>query len=111
MTARHLPLLCALAAGALPCLAQHPGAGPALRMPLSAQAPPDDGHPQPRAPQAPWADPAQTAPQARLALEFRSSGGNGPSPRGLFKVQLSADSVLHVRPRGGGLAVTYRSQF
>ena len=30
---------------------------------------------------------------------------------GFEKVQLTADSVLNFKPRGGGMVVTYRSQF
>ena len=52
------------------------------------------------------------APQARasLGLEFRSPAAS-QGPRSILRVQLSGDSVLNFRPRGGGMAVTYRSQF
>ena len=51
-------------------------------------------------------------PQARasLGLEFRSPAAS-QGPRSILRVQLSGDSVLNFRPRGGGMAVTYRSQF
>lgn len=54
----------------------------------------------------------QTVPtrQASLGLEFRRAS-SAQSARDLLKVQLTADSVLNFRPRGGGLAITYRSQF
>jgi len=48
--------------------------------------------------------------QPSLALEFKSPKKD-QGPRSLLRVQLSGDSVLHFRPRGGGMTVTYRSQF
>lgn len=64
----------------------------------------------------PW-QPAVQAPQevarepqrANFALEFASPAKDGP--RSLLRVQLSADSALNFRPRGGGLSVQYRSKF
>lgn len=53
---------------------------------------------------------ARTAPRAALALEFASPSKN-EGPRSLLRVQLSGDSALNFRPRGGGLHVTYRSKF
>lgn len=48
--------------------------------------------------------------QASLGLEFRRRSST-QSAKDLLKVQLTADSVLNFRPRGGGMVVTYRSQF
>lgn len=50
--------------------------------------------------------PQQTA---ALGLEFASAPSDGPQR--LLRVQLSGDSMLNFRPRGGGLSVTYRSKF
>ena len=49
-------------------------------------------------------------PRASLGLEFRSPAAS-QGPRSILRVQLSGDSVLNFRPRGGGMAATYRSQF
>ena len=48
--------------------------------------------------------------QASLGLEFRRKSST-QSAKDLLKVQLTADSALNFRPRGGGMVVTYRSQF
>lgn len=62
-------------------------------------------------PELPWqaASPLAPPPEHRLGLEFRS--GESHSPRHLLRLQMSATSALHFRPRGGGLAVSWRSQF
>ena len=53
-----------------------------------------------------------TDPQARLALEFKSANNPAQHLRnGLFRIQLSNSSTLFIRPRNGGLGVSYRSQF
>jgi hypothetical protein len=46
----------------------------------------------------------------RLGMEFRSPAAS-QGPRGILRLQLSGDSALNFRPRGGGMAVTYRSSF
>ena len=53
-----------------------------------------------------------TAPttQASLGLEFRRKS-TSQAAKDLLKVQLTSDSTLNFRPRGGGMVVTYRSQF
>lgn len=56
------------------------------------------------------ADAAAPAPVERLGLDFRATGP-ADAPRALLRVQLSAQSVLNFRPRGGGMLVTYKSQF
>lgn len=48
--------------------------------------------------------------QASLGLEFRRKSSS-QSAKDLLKVQLTADSALNFKPRGGGMVVTYRSQF
>ena len=48
--------------------------------------------------------------QTRLGLEFKATRPTDGA-RSWLRVQLSGDSVLQFRPRGGGLVVTYRSQF
>jgi hypothetical protein len=48
--------------------------------------------------------------QASLNLEFRRKSST-QSAKDLLKVQLTAESALNFRPRGGGMVVTYRSQF
>ncbi|HLL18926.1 MAG TPA: hypothetical protein VK439_09090 [Rubrivivax sp.] len=48
--------------------------------------------------------------QSSLGLEFRRKSSS-QSAKDLLKVQLTADSALNFRPRGGGMVVTYRSQF
>lgn len=65
----------------------------------------------------PWT-PAQVLPQdmgrapaqAALSLEFAGRSATR-DVKSLLRVQLSADSVLNFRPRGGGLTVTYKSSF
>ncbi|GAP35249.1 hypothetical protein ISF6_0840 [Piscinibacter sakaiensis] len=55
---------------------------------------------------------AGAAPEARLGLEFRSAPSAARNLRnGLFRVQLSNSSALFVRPRSGGMMLSYRSQF
>lgn len=49
-------------------------------------------------------------PQPSLGLEFKSASKD-QSVKSLLRVQLSGDSVLQFRPRGGGMTVTYKSQF
>jgi hypothetical protein len=51
----------------------------------------------------------QPAPQA-LGLEFKAARPSGLPPH-VLRVQLSSNESLQFRPRGGGLAVTYRAQF
>lgn len=65
----------------------------------------------------PWApatalpeDAGRAPPQAQLGLEFAGRSAS-KDVKSLLRVQLSADSVLNFRPRGGGLTVTYRSTF
>ena len=53
---------------------------------------------------------AQPSAQSSLGLEFRRKSGS-QSAKDLLKVQLTADSALNFRPRGGGMVVTYRSHF
>lgn len=48
--------------------------------------------------------------QTSLGLEFRRKSST-QSAKDLLKVQLTADSALNFKPRGGGMSVTYRSQF
>ena len=48
--------------------------------------------------------------QASLGLEFRRKSSS-QAAKDLLKVQLTSDSALNFRPRGGGMVVTYRSQF
>jgi len=66
----------------------------------------------------PWQpdDPAPSAaglpaPRASLGLGFKTAPGNAAGVKGLLRVQLTSDSALHFRPRGGGMTVTYKSQF
>ena len=64
---------------------------------------------------APWASaalPGAANQEVRVALEFKSARNPAQNLRnGLFRVQLSNTSALMLRPRGGGLVVSYRSQF
>lgn len=53
---------------------------------------------------------SQPAQPASLNLDFRRKSQHQQA-KDLLRVQLSADSVLNFRPRGGGLTVTYRAQF
>jgi len=84
---------------------------PALRLPLSRRA-------QLVVQTRPWqpvdALTAQTLPataqQPSLGLEFKAKRPTDGA-LSLLRVQLSGESVLQFRPRGGGLAVSYRSQF
>lgn len=50
------------------------------------------------------------AQPAALNLDFRRKSAHQQA-KDLLRVQLTADSVLNFRPRGGGLVVTYRAQF
>ena len=52
----------------------------------------------------------QPAQPASLNLDFRRVSAHRQA-KDLLRVQLTADSVLNFRPRGGGLVVTYRAQF
>lgn len=49
-------------------------------------------------------------PQPSLGLEFKNANKD-QSVKSLLRVQLSGDSMLQFRPRGGGMTVTYKSQF
>lgn len=63
---------------------------------------------------APWAStlPGAANQEVRVALEFRSARSPAQNLRnGLFRVQLSNTSALMLKPRSGGLVVSYRSQF
>jgi hypothetical protein len=63
--------------------------------------------------QRPWGPYPGLAPepqQPALGLEFKSSKP-GSGLRHALRVQLSSKESLQFRPRGGGLAVTYRAQF
>lgn len=56
--------------------------------------------------------PGATDPEMRMALEFKSAPSAARNFRnGLFRVQLSNSSALTLRPRSGGMVVSYRSQF
>lgn len=55
-------------------------------------------------------DYAVRRPQPSLGLEFKTASRN-EAARSLLRVQLSGDSVLQFKPRGGGMTVTYKSQF
>lgn len=55
-------------------------------------------------------DAGRAPPQAMLGLEFAGRSATR-DVKSLLRVQLSADSMLNFRPRGGGLHVTYRSTF
>jgi hypothetical protein len=46
-----------------------------------------------------------------LGLEFRTPSATRDGPRGLLRVQLSGDAALQLRPRRGGLAISYRTTF
>ncbi len=55
-------------------------------------------------------DATAPTPRSSLGIGFRrQSGADGL--KGLLRVQLDGGGALHFRPRGGGLNVTYRSQF
>lgn len=68
-----------------------------------------------RAAAAPWATTGLREAgrqEVRVALEFKSARNPAQNLRnGLFRVQLSNSSALFLRPRGGGLVISYRSQF
>ena len=55
-------------------------------------------------------EPADAA-QSRLALEFKPNAASSHLAGGLLRVQLSNQSTLQLRPRGGGLTVMYRERF
>jgi hypothetical protein len=52
-----------------------------------------------------------TTDGARLALEFKTKSPLRDLRTSLLRVQLSGQSALHFRPRGGGMQVTYRESF
>jgi hypothetical protein len=61
----------------------------------------------------PWGDYPGLAPEPprqALGLEFKAARPSGLPPH-VLRVQLSSKETLQFRPRGGGLAVTYRAQF
>lgn len=64
---------------------------------------------------APWASagwPGANAQEVRVAMEFKSARNPAQNLRnGLLRVQLSNTSALMLKPRSGGLVVSYRSQF
>ncbi|MBL8302375.1 MAG: hypothetical protein JNM26_06345 [Ideonella sp.] len=64
---------------------------------------------------APWAStglPGAESQEVRVAMEFRSAPSAAQNLRnGLFRVQLSNTSALMLKPRSGGLVISYRSQF
>jgi len=49
-------------------------------------------------------------PDSRFAFELEGHG-EAARLRGAFRVQLNDSSSLALRPRGGGLVVSFRSQF
>jgi hypothetical protein len=68
---------------------------------------------------ADWSAEAPTTPYApgaaplrpRFALEFRARSASKDLREGLLRVQMSGDAALHLRPRSGGLQVSYRERF
>jgi hypothetical protein len=55
---------------------------------------------------------ATGARTSRVALEFKSRKSPVSNLRdGLLRMQLSSDAAVHLKPRGGGLQVTYRERF
>lgn len=64
---------------------------------------------------APWAStglPGAESQEVRVAMEFKSARSPAQNLRnGLLRVQLSNTSALMLKPRSGGLVVSYRSQF
>lgn len=64
---------------------------------------------------SPWAStglPGAENQEVRVALEFKSARNPAQNLRnGLFRVQLSNTSALWLKPRSGGLVISYRSQF
>jgi hypothetical protein len=64
---------------------------------------------------APWAVdglPGASQREVRVVMEFKSARNPAQSLRhGLFRVQLSNSSALWLKPRSGGLVVSYRAQF
>jgi hypothetical protein len=117
-TAPRFALLCAaLAAGA---------AGPAQAQPVPWSAPNAFDRPvltlvlserttlvfQPPE-RRPWGEYPGLAPEPvpqAFGLEFKAARASGLPPH-VLRVQLSSKESLQFRPRGGGLAVTYRAQF
>lgn len=56
--------------------------------------------------------PGATENEVRLALEFKPAHNPAQNfSNGLFRVQLSNTSMLQLRPRSGGMVMSYRSQF
>lgn len=119
----RITLLCAaLAAGSVPVEAQVPAQvqaapaplsnafdRPALTLALSERTTLVFQPPERR----PWGEYPGLAPEpARQAfgLEFKAARASGLPPH-VLRVQLSSKETLQFRPRGGGLAVTYRAQF
>ncbi len=82
-----------------------------LELPVSAHAhvfyEPKPWQPDEPAPSAAGLPP----PRASLGLGFKTAPSGAAGMKGLLRVQLSSDSALHFRPRGGGLTVTYKAQF
>lgn len=63
----------------------------------------------------PWVAPGPqlesgAPPQETLGLEFRATKP-GRVASNLFRVELSGDSMLQFRPRGGGLTINYGARF
>ena len=58
----------------------------------------------------PLAGAGQSEVPPSLGLEFRSPPSQH-GPRAMLRVQLSGDAALQFRPRRGGLAISYRTQF
>lgn len=58
----------------------------------------------------PLAGDGQREAPPSLGLEFRSPPSQH-GPRSILRVQLSGDAALQFRPRRGGLAISYRTQF
>ncbi len=49
-------------------------------------------------------------PRSKVGLEFKAAPRDGGA-RSLLRVQLDGGSTLNLRPRGGGVVVSYRSEF
>jgi hypothetical protein len=61
----------------------------------------------------PWSDNnglTQPRPEQRVGFEFKSRSG-ARDLRNLLRLQLTSDSSLQFKPRSGGLAVSWRSEF
>ena len=64
-------------------------------------------------PVRPWADNnglTQQRSEQRVGLEIRNRSGTREL-RNLLRVQLTSDSTLQFKPRSGGMAVSWRSEF